>query len=49
MTTYECRVRLPAGGFTSVHITADSQYHARQLGEAMYGSGNFIAVLCEVR
>jgi hypothetical protein len=49
MNTYEVRVRLNAGGFTTVHVNAESQYHARQLAEAMYGSGNFIAVLGEVR
>ena len=47
MNTYEVRVRLPRGGFTSVHITAESQYHARQLAEAQYGAG--VVVLGEVR
>ena len=49
MNTYEVRVRMPNGGFVDVRIMADSQYHARQLAEAQYGSHMVIAVVGEAR
>lgn len=49
MSTYIVRVRLPSGGWTDVHINADSQFVARQLAEGSYGSGNVIAVVGEAR
>jgi hypothetical protein len=49
MNTYEVRVRLPRGSFTTVLIQADCQYTARQLAEAQYGAGSVMGVLGEVR
>lgn len=49
MSTYEVRVRMPRGGFVDVRIMAESQYHARQIAEAQYGSSMVIAVLGEAR
>ncbi len=49
MNTYIVRVRLPSGGWTDVHLHADSQFVAKQLAEGMYGAGNVIAVVGEAR
>ena len=45
MNTYIVRVRLPNGSFTDISIQAISNGYARQIAEAQFGQGNFIAIV----
>jgi hypothetical protein len=40
--TYEATIRLPAGGYEKVTVSASSLSHARQLLELQYGSDRII-------
>jgi len=43
MHKFKLLVRLPNGMTTTTFVWAESDYAARQLGEAQYGKGNILS------